>query len=48
MKTFCLANHKGCAKTTTVLNLAVVLRFTGVLAVDLDLKATAARLASIL
>jgi chromosome partitioning protein len=39
MKTICIANHKGgCAKTTTVLNLAVVLASQGarVLAVDLD------------
>jgi chromosome partitioning protein len=39
MKTFCLANHKGgCAKTTTVLNLAVMLASQGarVLTVDLD------------
>ncbi len=30
MKTICIANHKGgCAKTTTVLNLAVVLASQG-------------------
>ncbi len=39
MKTIVLANHKGgCAKTTTALNLAIVLASQGsrVLAVDLD------------
>lgn len=39
MKTICIANHKGgCAKTTTALNLAIVLASQGarVLAVDLD------------
>ncbi len=41
MKTICITNHKGgCAKTTTVLNLAVALASKGkrVLAIDLDVQ----------